>query len=438
MGGTGRAGAWAQAGTGRFAGKALAAGLLAATMSLGPGCREDAPGEPAPPGGKPEVTAEQAQGPVEVVLWHSYREGEKAALEQVVGMWNERSPDVKVRLLNVPYDAFVDKVTIATPRGQGPDLFIFAHNMIGEWVDRSHILEPISQRFPTEVLRRFIPSTVKALVYEHSLYGLPLAFKSLVLFYDPEVVPNPPATAKELVDAARLATDPARGRFGLVYEAGLLYFNAPFIHGFGGTILDARGRPRVGEKPVADALAWVRGLVRDGVLPSGVSSAMVTSLFNEGKAAMVVSGPWFLAEVAQGKPYRVTSLPTMPAGPALPFLGSEAVFLSSYSKNKDAAVRVMDFLTGDESALVRVQVGRQTVANVAVYEREDVKSDAVIAVFRAQAESSVLMPSRPEMQVVWSTMDTAINKAVFGGTDPAVAVAEAQAKIEADIARMTK
>jgi maltose-binding protein MalE len=410
---------------------AFAAGVMVA-------CQANSPA-PAGAGGEPGAVQAHPTGPVEVVLWHAYREGEKAALEKVVGTWNERHPETRIRLLNVPYDAFVDKVTIATPRGQGPDLFIFAHNMIGEWVDRGHLLEPISQRFPTEVLKRFIPATVKALVWKHSLYGLPLAFKSVALFYDPALVPEPPATAEELVAKAVAVTDRASGRYGFVYEAGLLYFNAAFIHGFGGTILDARGQPHVGEKPVADALAWVRGLVRGGVLPSGVSSAMVTSLFNDGKAAMVVSGPWFLTELSPEKRFRVGVLPAMPGGKrAQPFLGSEAVFMSSWSKNKDAAAKVMDWLTSDEAALVRLQVGRQTVANLAPYERDEVKNDAVIAVFRAQAESAVLTPSRPEMQIVWSTMDTAINRSVFGDADPAAALAEAQAKIEADIAKMAK
>jgi Maltose-binding periplasmic proteins/domains len=72
--------------------------------------------------------------------------------------------------------------------------------------------------------------------------------------------------------------------YGLVYEASLLYFNAPFIHGFGGVILDEEGRPHLDEKPVVDALVFLRTLVKeDGVVPKGVTSAMVTSLFNEGK-----------------------------------------------------------------------------------------------------------------------------------------------------------
>jgi arabinogalactan oligomer / maltooligosaccharide transport system substrate-binding protein len=413
--------------------------VMAATLATACGKKADAPAAPAAKDGAKAAAEAPAKAPepVEVVLWHAYREGEKAALEAIVEHYNGLNQGVRVRLLNVPYDAFVDKVTIATPRGQGPDLFIFAHNMLGEWVDRVHLLEPISEKVAPETLKRFIPQTVKALVYKQSLYGLPLAFKSLALFVNPDLVKAIPDTAEALVAAAKAATDKGAGRYGLAYEASLLYFNAPFIHGFGGVVLDEAGKPQVGSKPFAEALAWVRGLYKAGVLPSGISSAMVTSLFNEGKAAMVVSGPWFLGEIAKDRAYEVTLLPTMPGGNrAQPFLGSEAVFLSAFSQHKAEALRVMDFLTSDESAVVRLQKGRQTVANAAVYDREDVKGDRVVQAFRAQAENSVLMPSRPEMQAVWSTLDMAINRSVFGDVDPAKALAEAQAKVEADLAKM--
>ncbi len=417
-------------------------GVIGVVALVAGGCRseEKRAGTPSKTDTSPTQAPGAARGePVEVVLWHSYREREKAALEQVVEAFNRDHQDLRVRLLNVPYDAFVDKVTIATPRGQGPDLFIFAHNLIGEWVDREHLLEPITQRVPPEVLKRFLPDTVRALVYRGSLYGLPLAFKSLALFYDPDLVPRPPETLDELAEAARKATDAASGRFGLVYEASLLYFTAPFIHGFGGQVLDATARPRVAEAPVAEALRFVRGLVRAGVVPKGVTSAMVTSLFNEGKAAMVISGPWFLGEIKDGKRYGVGLLPAVKPGQRLkPFLGSEALFLSAYSKHKDEALQVMLALTSDEAATTRLQVGRQTVANEAVYARREVLADPVVSAFRAQAQNTVLMPSAPEMQVVWSSMDTAVNQVVFGDVEPDRALADAQKKVLSDIEKMRK
>jgi len=73
----------------------------------------------------------------ELVVWHAYRGDEKAAFETVIGMYNEQQSDdaAKVRPLAVPYDAYADKITAAIPRGKGPDIFIFAQDRLGGWVE---------------------------------------------------------------------------------------------------------------------------------------------------------------------------------------------------------------------------------------------------------------------------------------------------------------
>jgi maltose-binding protein MalE len=85
-------------------------------------------------------------------------------------------------------------------------------------------------------------------------------------------------------------------------------------------------------------------------------------------------------------------------------------------------------------------VGRQLVANLSVYEELDRngQSDPVLEVFRKQAESSVVMSSRPEMQAVWSPVDNALRTVVYGKADAAAALKEAQQKVDRDIAGMGK
>ena len=78
-----------------------------------------------------------AQAANELVVWHAYRGAEKAAFEKVVGMF-EKSPGakgIKVNTLAIPYDAYADKISAAVPRGKGPDLFIYAQDRLGGWIE---------------------------------------------------------------------------------------------------------------------------------------------------------------------------------------------------------------------------------------------------------------------------------------------------------------
>lgn len=390
------------------------------------------PGEPA----KAEPAKEPALETAKVVLWHAYRAEEQKALEQLVDAYNAKGGPVTVEAIPVPYDAFVDKIGVTVPRGNGPDLFIFAHNMIGDWV-AGGLLEPVTEWAPPELLARFIPDTVKALVYKKSLYGLPLAFKSLVLFYNKKLVAEPPKTVDELIAKAKEHT--GGDNWGLVTEAAKLYFHAPWLHAKGGAVFDAEGKPALDTDASVAAAELARSLVKEhGVIPSGMTGFMVTSLFNEGKAAMAVSGPWLRGEIDAGVDYGVATLPTLDGAPLAPFLGSEALYVSAKSAHKREAFDFVKFVTSDESALHRAKVGKQPVANKAVYEDAGIKADPFMPVFFEQAKSAVIMPATPEMQAVWSTYDQALNKTLFGEANAREALGEAQRKVVSDLEKMAR
>src|SRR5256885_2388159 len=102
-------------------------------------------------------------GAAEIVVWHAYRAGEKAALEKVAAAYNASHPSTKVSTLAVPYDAFADKISAAVPRGKGPDVFIYAQDRLGGWIEAGNPREPIAFFLDPETKARFIPTPVEAI-----------------------------------------------------------------------------------------------------------------------------------------------------------------------------------------------------------------------------------------------------------------------------------
>ena len=384
---------------------------------------------------------------VRIVIWHAYRGREKEAFEKVLAQFSARYPGFDTDVQEVPFSALRDKIVVTIPRGTGPDLFVYAHNNIGDWLLKGGILAPLStllEKYDSfDNLGRFLPDTVKALGYDGTLYGLPLAFKSHALFYNRKLVREPPRTMEELIRIGKeVQAQGGEGEertHGLVYDAGLLYNHAGVAHAFGATILDEQGGPHIDTPEFLASVELVRELfTAAGILPD-LNDTMGTFLFNSGKAAFVIKGPWFLGEVDPGVEYGVAELPEVaPGKPMKPFLGSEGVFLSAGSKNPEAAFQVMRYLVSAEAARVRFVEGDQLVANLDVYEDAGLTRTAnpALEVFRRQAGNTVIMSSRPEMQAVWSTVDNALRNAVFGGADPKTALAEAQAKVAHDISTM--
>jgi len=100
--------------------------------------------------------------------------------------------------------------------------------------------------------------------------------------------------------------------------------------------------------------------------------------------------------------------------------------MSARAKDKRAAFQVMDWLAGDAQAIVRAAKARQVVPNRSAYLDPRVARDPVLAAFRRQAEVAVPMPSLPAMRMVWTPYDTAIQKVIAQGADPAAALADAE------------
>ena len=148
-----------------------------------------------------------------VTIWHSYRGGEHKALKTLVQAFNVREQKrakafrgyrpVRVRLLQISFDNLPNKITNAVPRGHGPDLFVFAHDRLGDWVSKK-LVEPIGFWVNQRKAEQFLPKTLAAFSLRNRLYGLPLTYKSVALFYHEDLIGRqPPTTTAELVATGR-------------------------------------------------------------------------------------------------------------------------------------------------------------------------------------------------------------------------------------------
>ncbi|HEY1555205.1 MAG TPA: extracellular solute-binding protein [Kofleriaceae bacterium] len=343
------------------------------------------------------------------MLWHSYNGAERAALEETAATWNAAHPDTPLVLVAVPHDAFADKISSAVPRGNGPDLFIYAQDRVGDWAD-SGVIEPIEFWVDDARADRFGAQTLGLMAYRGSLWGMPLALKSLALFYRTDLVAQPPRTTDDFT----LRKNP----YAVAFANPDLYAFAPWLHGFGGRVLDDDGKVALASPEAARALDFARSLIERDLAPRNAENSSIASMFNDGKVATAIQGPWFIPDIAPNVPWKVAPLPIVAATgrPAMPFLGAEAILMSSRARDKDAAFAVMDALTGDAAAIVRAKA-RQVVANPHAYDDPAVAADPVLHAFRTQAEQSVPMSNEPAMRVVWTPYRTAIDDVISGHAD---------------------
>jgi arabinogalactan oligomer/maltooligosaccharide transport system permease protein len=365
-----------------------------------------------------------------ISLWHSYRGDEERALAELAQRY-EREAGVPVHLLSLPFDVFLSKLKAAVPNGNGPDLFIDAHQRVGTYA-KEHVVVPENGAFPEGDVERYDAIASRAVVHEGQRFGVPLATKCTALYYHPQLLPVVPSSLDALV--AMRATLPS-GTYPLAYESGSVYFHAGVLHAFGGELYTAEGKYGFVGPAAARSVDAVVAWQRSGALPLEPNGALVTKLFAEGKAAAVISGPWLVAELGEGIDYRVAPLPRVSdseGGVARPFLTVDTVFSTPRGQQRSDAQAFARWLGGDSAAEVRARVGHQVVATRAVWQIPAVAADERLHAFHEAALQAVAMPTASTMQATWSPAERALKKALRGDAPTAVALTEGLHRFEDD------
>jgi arabinogalactan oligomer/maltooligosaccharide transport system permease protein len=366
---------------------------------------------------------------LQLTLWHGYSNAEQAGLEEAVRVWNLAHPEMTVAPEALPVEVFSQKLEAAIPHGHGPDAFIAAHEKIGEW-SRAGLVAPLDDGAIDAA--QFLDGTVAPLRIDGKLHGVPLAFKSVALFYRTDRMSAPPSTTDELFALCDKIGDPAHGNYCLAYETGSFYHTAAWLHGEGGTILEQPGdRPHLDTPEGIRAMRLVRKLVESRYVPEEATGTMVGSLWNQGRASMVINGPWFVGSVAPGIPYAVAPLPrnSSTGKPAAPLLTVEAGMISPQAQHPKEALAFLQWLAGPEGSAIRARVGRQPVASRSGWSDPSVANDPVLGAFRAQLEHSVPMSNAPAMLEVWEPAQLALRRILRGAADPESALREADRRI---------
>ena len=348
-----------------------------------------------------------------IFVWHAYRGNEAKALEQLSQDYG-RAHGVRIELLALPYSAYASKLEAAIPHGHGPDVFIDAHERLASY-HRNHLVAPATAAAAGD----FDASVLDPLRVDGTLYGVPLASKCLALIVNEDLAPKSIGSMEGLLESPM-----PQGVYPLAYEAQSAYAHAAILHAWGGQMLRADGSfGMVGpeaEASLETAKAWSAKLAKEP------DAALVTQLFTSGKAAAVISGPWFLADLGGTMKIKVLPLPMLAATgkPLRPFLTVEAAMLTPDGAKRSDVQDFVHWLATDAEALrVRSAVGKQVVASGG----GGGESETTRA-FRDAAKGAMPMPTLPTMRATWVPSEQALRKALRGDASPHDALEEAKAR----------
>ena len=415
----------------------LTLGGVAASMTVLAACGGGSDTSDGASGGSSDAGGDAGSGGSsgQLVIW---ADEEKApALEPSAKAWGEQNGiDVVVEV--VPGDELQANFITANQAGNGPDVTMGAHDWLGNLVQNGAI-SPV--QLPSDVADTIAPVGIDAVTYDGQTYGVPYAVETLALFANNELTDvAEPGSLEELISAAK--DGGAENILSLpIGESGDPYHMQPIYTSAGGYLFgkDSEGNldPSdlgVGEEGSLVAADKISELGEQGALKNSITGDNSISLFAEGKAAYLISGPWALADVRDsGIDFTVSPIPGFEGmEPAAPFAGVNSFYVASNAANAGFAQQFMtDVASSPEVAKAMYEGNPLPPVNLQLRE-EIASSDEHVMIFAEAAEAAEPMPAIPAMSAIWEPLGIA-QANIVGGADPHPAMKSAGEEIAAAI-----
>jgi arabinogalactan oligomer/maltooligosaccharide transport system substrate-binding protein len=296
----------------------------------------------------------------------------------------------KVKTETVAFDQALNNYRTAAQGGQGPDVFRAEVAWVPQLAKLGYVVDLTGTELATDTAD-FLETPLGSTKYDGKSYGVPQVTDSLALFYNKKLLADagvtPPKTWDELKTAAAKL-----GGEKTIFINNDAYYALPFIYGGGGDLVDADTKKIVvNSAENVKALETAKGLLDAKAASTALDPANsynnMQAAFTSGEVAMVINGPWSVADYLKGAAFTdaanlgIAPVPGDTAGKGSAPVGGHDYVIRQGTKAKDSSIKFIACMSSIES---QVQVAKELgllPTRKSAYENADVKSNAVVSAF---------------------------------------------------------
>lgn len=348
---------------------------------------------------------------------------------QRLALVTKKFPNITVKLEYTPGSNDYDqKIQTSLAARKGPDIMQFAENV--------HVFSSKNQLVPLDdyvakagidLKQRFGERTAAAYQRDGKTFALPDRSGAMVLYYNKKAFdeagvkyPTAAWTWTDFRAAAQKLTvrdGDKVTRYGFA-AGGWWPWWMTFMKQNGGEVLDAAGKPVVNSPANVEALTFYNNLVHvDKVAPSPTDYANLGKdsgpdpLFAQGKTAMQLTGFWNIASLKSVPGIEWDIAPLWQGKQQATVAFGSGLAINNNSEHKDAAFKVIEFLTGEEGQKPIVENNQDAPANLALLDSDAFlkSADANMAVFKESASMIYTPPVGPKWNEMQKVFDDALS-----------------------------
>lgn len=371
--------------------------------------------------------ATHAAEPGKLLIWHSV-DGAKG-MQKVADEFTKKT-GIKV-VVEAPEDG-PGKFQQAAAAGKGPDIWIWAHDRIGEWI-AGGLITPLT---PSKKIQADIdPLAWKAFTSANKTWGYPLSIEAVSLVYNKAIVKTPPKTFEEVMALDKKLA--AEGKKAILWDYTNTYFTFPLMAANGGYAFKPRadGTYDPADTGVNNAGALkgaelLNKLLREGYMPEGSGYAEMEGAMAQGQVGMMINGPWSWDNLRKAKiDFGVAKIPMVNGKKAVPFVGVKGLMINRASPNKDLAVELIENYILTPKGLKTINEAEALGVPASKVFYTELKNDPAVAATMASAQDGVPMPNNPEMGKFWAAMVSSLGNVMEARQSPKDAMDAAAKRI---------
>ena len=335
--------------------------------------------------------------------------------EKIVELWNAKYPGVALTVENVGTTDARQKNELDGPTGLGADVFVMAHDGVAVSAQAGTILE--IDKLSDDIRSAFVQNAVDAVSYEGKTFAFPLSMKTIVMFYNKDLVDMPVDTWAEMKAFAKEFNDPAKNKFACLWQAVEPYYAHGFLGGYGYDLFGPEHNDpnQLGwdTKEAAEGLAFYKTL-RDDVYPVASADATwdaMNTMFSSGAAPYVITGPWSIADFTNaGVNFGIAPLPKMDNGIRPKTLSTvDTVCVSAFTKYPVASMLLAQFIATDPDCLkLLYETKNELSASIEGQKLDFYVNDPFMSSIAVAVNDALPQPYIPEMANVWSPYQKAV------------------------------
>jgi multiple sugar transport system substrate-binding protein len=381
-------------------------------------------------------------GSVTLTIWQTYNDEENALFQQLLSEYQRDHLDLTIQATRLPFMGTEPKILTALATRTTPDIARVDGSFVPKLATRNALVN-LDELAMENIQADLLPVALSSCLVGGSLYAMPEQVNGLCLFYnkalfrqaglDPE---RPPRTWDEFITFGKKLTNLEEGVFGFGMRNSL-WWTLPFFNTFGAPFLNAEGtrcvlnaqrgvqafqlKVDLYRKHKIEGGGWRAGGVRDDMG------------FQNGKYAMVFSGPWAVKGLQKaGIDFGVGLIPEGPAGTSTNVGGNDLVIFRS-CQYPEKALEFLKFMASEAVQARWCNELGQIPVNVKAEEHLDFEEHPYLRTFVEQMKTAIPRPAIPDYDELENIMNPEMQAALDGTKSAQKALDDAVRRINQEV-----